>query len=143
MPITDYCKAPVVTVSPDQNGLEAVRLMRDKKLGSVVVTEKEMPVGILTDRDILMRITAEGRDASSTKIREIMTPNPVVVSEMVGIWQLIQIMKQHAKRRYPVISADGKLIGIITLDDLIELIGLEMAGLGQAISSELGYTVLL
>jgi CBS domain-containing protein len=143
MPITDFCNSPVVTVSPDQQVLNVIKLMRDKNVGAVVVTVQEKPVGILTDRDIVMRVTAEGKEASATRIRTVMTPNPVVVSEQEGVWGLIKIMKEHGKRRYPVVSGKGKLVGIITLDDLIGLIGVEMSGIGQAISSELGYTALL
>jgi CBS domain-containing protein len=143
MPITDFCNTPVVTISPDQQVLKAVKLMRNKNVGAVVITAQEKPVGILTDRDVVMRVTAEGREASTTRVRDVMTPNPVVISEEEGIWELIQIMKEHGKRRYPVVSGKGKLVGIITLDDLIALIGVEMSGLSQAISSELGYTALL
>jgi len=143
MPITDFCNTPVVTISPDQQVLKAVKLMRNKNVGAVVVTAQEKPVGILTDRDIVMRITAEGKEASTIRVRDVMTPNPVVISEEEGIWELIQIMKAHGKRRYPVVSGKGKLVGIVTLDDLIGLMGVEMSGIGQAISSELGYTALL
>ncbi len=143
MPITDFCNTPVVTISPDQPVLKAVKLMRNKNVGAVVVTAQEKPVGILTDRDIVMRITAEGKEASTIRVRDVMTPNPVVISEEEGIWELIQIMKAHGKRRYPVVSGKGKLVGIVTLDDLIGLMGVEMSGIGQAISSELGYTALL
>ncbi len=143
MPITDFCNTPVVTISPDQQVLKAVKLMRNKNVGAVVVTAQERPVGILTDRDIVMRITAEGKEASTIRVRDVMTPNPVVISEEEGIWELIQIMKAHGKRRYPVVSGKGKLVGIVTLDDLIGLMGVEMSGIGQAISSELGYTALL
>lgn len=143
MPITDFCNTPVVTISPDQQVLKAVKLMRNKNVGAVVVTAQERPVGILTDRDIVMRITAEGKEASTIRVRDVMTPNPVVIAEEEGIWDLIQIMKAHGKRRYPVVSGKGKLVGIVTLDDLIGLMGVEMSGIGQAISSELGYTALL
>ncbi len=143
MPIIDISNFPVVSAFPDQPVMDAVVLMRDEKVGSVVVVEHQRPIGILTDRDILMRITAEGKDASVTQIRDIMTPNPVVISEEKGVGEVIQVMKVHGKRRFPVVSKEGNLLGIITLDDLLVLLGAEMNGIGQSVSSKLGFTTLL
>lgn len=140
MPLIDFCKAPVYTIAPDKFAIEAAELMRDKKIGCLVVTEFEKPIGILTDRDLMIRVLAEGKDPSTTKIRDIMTSEPVMVPETVGVWELVQTMKKHGVRRFPVLAGDGKLVGMITLDDLIELIGDEMSGLGEAIASELGHT---
>ena len=117
--------------------------MRDQRVGGIVVTEQEKPAGILTNRDILIWVTAERKDASSTKVRLVMTPNPIVISKEKGVWELIQTMKSHGKRRYPVVDRIGKLVGILTLDDLIALMRIKMCGLGQAISSDLGYIAYL
>ena len=140
MPLTDFCSSPVITISPDEKVLAVAHLMRDKKVGSVIVTQQEKPIGILTDRDIVMRVTAERKDASAIKVRDVMTANPVLVSEETGIWELIQGMKNYGVRRFPITAGDGKLVGIITMDDLIELIGEELSGVGRAIASELGHT---
>ena len=113
--------------------------MRDRKVGALVITEEDRPVGILTDRDLVTRVITERKDPFSTRIRDVMTAKPIVVSEAVGIWELIQTIKKHSVRRYPVVSGDGKLVGIITMDDLIELMGAEMAGLGSAIAVEVGH----
>jgi CBS domain-containing protein len=115
--------------------------MRDKKVGSVVVTEQDRPIGILTDRDIVLRVMAKRKDPSTTKIRDVMTSNPIVVSEAIGVWELIQTIKKHGVRRCPIVAGDGKLVGMITMDDLIELMGEELSGLGRAIASELGHQI--
>lgn len=141
MPLADYCKFPVVTLSPERTVLEAAQMMRSSNVGSVVITEQDRPIGILTDRDIVLRITALNQDPSSIPVRDVMSRNPVVVSEDLGIWELIHMMKKHAVRRFPIVSGDGKLVGIITLDDLIKLMGEELSGLGQAIASELSHTI--
>ncbi len=141
MPLADYCKFPVAILSPDRTVLEAAQLMQARNVGSVVITDQDRPIGILTDRDIVLRITAQKKDASSIPVRDVMSREPVVVSEDLGIWELIHLMKKHAVRRFPIVSGDGKLVGIITLDDLIKLMGEELSGLGQAIASELGHTM--
>jgi CBS domain-containing protein len=131
----------VITISPDQKVLEAVDLMLDKNVGCVVVVEQDRPIGILTDRDIVLRVMANRKDAATTLIQEVMTPNPIVAPEAIGIWELIQAMKKHAVRRFPIVAGDGKLVGIITLDDLIELMGAELASLGRGIATELGHPI--
>ncbi len=142
MPLADFCKGPVITLTPEDKVFQAAQLMRDRKVGSIVVTKEDKPIGILTDRDILLRVMVEKKDPSATLIRDVMTPNPFTVPESVGVWELIQAMKKHSVRRFPVISAsDGKLVGMITMDDLIELMGDEMSGLGRAIAVELGHPV--
>ncbi len=138
MPLADFCKMPVVAVFPDETVEVAAKLMLDKKVGSVLVMEKDRPIGILTDRDIVTRMVAIGKYDSSTKVQEVMTKNLVSVPEGLGVWDLIQTMKTHGLRRFPVISGDGKLTGIITMDDIIELIGEEMSGLGKAVSYGVG-----
>jgi CBS domain-containing protein len=140
MPLADFCKAPVVTISPEEKVIHAAQLRKDKKVGSVIVVKEERPVGILTDRDIVTRVTADRKDASITMVKEVMTPNPVLASESVGVWELIQTMKKHGVRRFPIVTSDGKLVGVITMDDLVELIGEELSGLGRTIALELGQT---
>ena len=137
MPLTDFCKAPVITISPDQKVLDAVNLMMNKNIGCVVVIEQDRPIGILTDRDLVVRVMAKRKDAANTLVREAMTPNPILASEAIGIWELIQAMKKQGVRRFPIVAGDGKLVGIITLDDLIELMGEELADVGRAIAAEL------
>lgn len=134
MALSDFCKGPVITASPEQNVLHAATLMRDKKIGSVVITKDERPIGILTDRDIVMRLMTDSKEAFNTKIQEVMTKNPYVVPEGIGIWELIKMMKKYAVRRFPVVSGEGKIVGMITMDDLIELMGEELSDLGHTIS---------
>jgi CBS domain-containing protein len=143
MSITEFCKGPVITASPDDQVLHAARLMRDNNVGSIVVLEGGRPVGMLTDRDIMLRMIEHGSKWPEITVREVMTANPVTVNEQTGILELIRLMKKTAVRRFPVIDDGGKLSGIITLDDLIELLGMEMADLGNAVSFEVGHQKLV
>ncbi|HEX9756570.1 MAG TPA: CBS domain-containing protein [Nitrospiria bacterium] len=139
MALSDFCKGPVITASPEESVLHASILMRDNKIGSVVITKDERPIGILTDRDIVMRLMTDSKEGFNTKIQEVMTKNPYVVPEGIGIWDLIKRMKKYAVRRFPVVSGEGKIVGMITMDDLIELMGEELSGLGHTISQEVGH----
>lgn len=139
MTLASFCKGPVITASPDQNVRDVALLMQDNKIGAVVITEQEKPIGILTDRDIVLRVIISGSEPSGTKVRDVMTKNPYIVPEGIGIWELIKTMRKHAVRRFPIVSGDGKVVGIITMDDLIELIGAELSGLGSTLANELGH----
>jgi CBS domain-containing protein len=136
MPLKDLCKLPLITLSPEAKITEAAKLMQESKVGSVIITQDEKPVGILTDRDIVVRVIAPRKDPSTTPISEVMTRNVVVANESSGTWDVIQLMKHHGVRRFPVVSGSGKLTGIIALDDLIELLGEELSALGRAIWSQ-------
>ncbi|HSG05426.1 MAG TPA: CBS domain-containing protein [Nitrospiria bacterium] len=138
MPLSDFCKGPVFTVSPEDTAFRAGELMRDHRIGCLVVTKEDRPIGLLTDRDLVVRVMTERKDPLFTQVRDIMSMNPVVAAEGLGINDVIRLMKTHAIRRIPVVSGDGKLVGIITMDDLIGMMGTEMAGMGDAIIAELG-----
>ena len=143
MSLSEFLKAPVITASAEDSVLHAARLMRDKKVGSVIITNEEKLIGILTDRDIALRVVTDSKDPGTTKIRDVMTPHPFMVPEGFGLWELIQTMKKNGVRRYPVVSGDGKLVDIITMDDLIELLGAELSAMGSTIAFELGHEKLI
>ena len=143
MSLKELLKRPVITVFPDEGVMQAARLMREKKVGAVVVVEEHRPIGILTDRDIVIRVMTESKELATTTVRTTMTPRPITVPEGTGVWELIQTMKTHGIRRCPVVSEEGILVGIMTMDDLIGLLGNEMAALGSAIAFELGHEKLV
>lgn len=138
MPLTAYYKSPVATAREDQTVREAARLMQERNVGCIVITREDRPIGILTDRDIALRVVAEGKDPDTFKVKEVMTTNLITARDSIGVWELVELMREHAIRRMPIVSGEGKLAGIVTLDDLFELFAEEMFGLGQVIGSATG-----
>jgi len=111
--------------------------MHDKSIGTVVVVDGSRPRGILTDRDIAMAVAADGRRPSA-HVGEIMHSNPTVIQEDRGIFDAVKMLAERGIRRLPVVDGQGRLTGIIALDDVLMLLGSEMGHVASALSRELG-----
>jgi CBS domain-containing protein len=121
------CVRKVVTVSAAANVAEAAVLMREHHIGTIVVTDARdgtvVPVGILTDRDIVVETVASGLDPETVKVGEIAQRRLVTVTSDTSCSQVVREMAINGVRRLPVVNADGTLGGIVSLDDvLIELV---------------------
>lgn len=136
MALANLCRKTVVSVPPETPVVEAARLMEQKNVGSVVVVKGGKPVGLLTDRDMALRVMAKGKNPGATKVQEIMTKNPVVLKGNMGLFEALESVKRKGMRRFPVVNSKGKLVGIITLDDMIYLLGREMADIADIIEKE-------
>lgn len=136
MPICDYCLTEVVTIQPDETIAAAAALMRDQHVGCLVVVEGNRPVGILTDRDIVRGVLAEGRDVTQTLVNDAMTHELVTVQRQAGVFDAISLMCDEGVRRLPVIDDEGHLVGIIALDDLLLLLGTELVNLASISATE-------
>ena len=119
MKVFETMTPEVVTVGPDTPLAEAARLMRDNDIGPLPVSDDGRLVGMLTDRDITVRATAQGRDPSSTLVREVMTPELVCCLETDDVEQAADIMQRAQLRRLVVIDRTGRLLGIVSLGDIV------------------------
>jgi CBS domain-containing protein len=106
-----------VTLPLDAPLTEAARLMRDQEIGGVLVTQDGMLCGLLTDRDIVVRAVAEGRDLTGTRLAEICSAGIVTVSPDDDIGTALRLMLDRAVRRLPVVQ-DGRPVGIVSIGDL-------------------------
>lgn len=119
----------VVTASEDDTVLAVVERMRDLRVGCVVVTRSGRPVGILTDRDVALRVVADRRDAATTKVSQVVTYDPMVVELDADISSVTALVREHGVRRFPIVDPSGALVGIVTSNDLFVLVGRELANL--------------
>jgi CBS domain-containing protein len=106
------------SVTADSTVAEAARLMRDEDAGIVPITEGERLVGVVTDRDIAIKVAAEGKDPQSTKVSEIAATNLVTIDPQQDLDEALQLMAKHQVRRLPVVEEDGKLVGILAQADV-------------------------
>ena len=106
------------TVEPDQPVAEAARIMRDEDAGVVPVVEGGRLTGMITDRDITIRVVAEGKDPQSTNVREVASGDPVTVDPQQDLDEALRLMAQHQVRRLPVVEEDGRLVGILAQADV-------------------------
>jgi CBS domain-containing protein len=137
MSLERVCHREVVTVSPQSSLLEVARLMRSQHVGSVIVVEENRPVGILTDRDIIVKVVAAEKAPKAVRAYEIMTPNPALVNINYDPLDATQIMRDRGLRRLPVVDENRHLLGIMTLDDVLGLLGKEAANLAETVHTEL------
>jgi CBS domain-containing protein len=105
------------TVNADDTVLQAAQVMRDSDIGDVVVVEDGQVTGIVTDRDIVVRAAAEGRDADSTTVGDIATTGIEAIEPEANVDDALRTMREHDIRRLPVVK-NGRPVGIISLGDL-------------------------
>ena len=132
---------PVVTIAPDASIQEAARLMRMKKVGALVVVNARKPIGILTDRDIAVDVVAAGGDPATTLVSKVMHRNPRVLREDQGLFDAVKTFSGAGVRRLPIVNGAGTIKWIIALDDVLMLLGDEMAHISTALSRSLGRPV--
>ncbi|MFC6733457.1 MULTISPECIES: CBS domain-containing protein [unclassified Haladaptatus] len=125
----------LVSASPDTPVTELATQMRERTVGSVVIEEAGKPIGIVTDRDLAMKIVATGKDPLNMTAADVMNGNTVTVDIDAGVFDVCQTMREHAVRRLPVME-NNQLTGIITLDDIIVLLEDELHDLSEVIRSE-------
>ena len=126
MSIGEFCNRDVVIVHKGENALEAAKLMRQYHVGDVVVVtdkdDKKVPVGILTDRDIVIELVAEQVDPESVSVGDVMSDHLHIISESDELLDVIAQMRSKGVRRAPVVSKEGELVGILTLDDVLDVL---------------------
>ena len=117
MKISEIMTKDVISLSVDDTVEHAAKLMKQHNIGSIPVNTKEKIVGIVTDRDIILRCVAEGKDLKTQVVREIMTSNPVVGDENINVDDAARIMSERQIRRLPIVE-NNALVGMVSLGDL-------------------------
>lgn len=110
----------VYSVHPDSTVYEALKVLVDKNVGALIVAENGRCVGIFSERDYARRVVLKGRASRETTIREIMTADPITVSEHESIEECMYRMTDKRIRHLPVTDDDGRLVGIISIGDLVK-----------------------
>jgi len=118
--VKDVMVTDVVTIGPDVNVKEAVRVMNDFEIGCLIVVEDGKAVGIVTERDVLKRVVAEGRKPEETLVRDIMSKPPIVISPETSLEEAIETMFKHKIKKLPVVE-DEKLVGLVTFTDIARI----------------------
>jgi CBS domain-containing protein len=136
----ELCNREVVIAYRDTPLVEAARLMREHHVGSLVVVvnrlSERVPVGILTDRDIVVAVVAKEVDPRKLTVGDVAAAGLLAVHEKDGIPEALRMMRENGVRRLPVLTHSGALAGILTIDDLLELMAEELAGFARTIDRE-------
>ena len=125
MKIKEIAHRDVATISPESTLLEAARKMRAYDVGSLPVCHGDRLFGIVTDRDLTLRGTAEGRDPRAARVRDVMSANVLTCAETLEVRDAMNLMLEHRERRVVVVNEQRKPIGVISLRDLALVPGCE------------------
>ncbi|HEU4601919.1 MAG TPA: CBS domain-containing protein [Steroidobacteraceae bacterium] len=139
MKLQDVCALDVACCTRDTTITTAAKLMREQHVGDLIVIEgysERSPIGIVTDRDIVVEVLATGRDPSTTTVGDIMNSNVVVADESEDVSVALERMKMHGVRRLPIVGHEENITGVVSLDDLVKVHAQEAAALADVITKE-------
>ncbi len=126
MLLKDICTMEAVCCGRRSRALEAARLMRQHHVGDLIVVddpeEERTPIGIVTDRDLVLEVLGNGLDPATTEVGSLLHRTLVIANESEDTAQVIDRMREHGVRRMPVVSNQGGVVGIVTLDDLLRVL---------------------
>jgi CBS domain-containing protein len=116
--IRDLMTSNPCSIEADKPVAYAAKMMRDEDVGLAPIVEGQKLIGTLTDRDIAIRVVAEGKDPESTTVREVATTRLVTVDPEQDLDEALRLMAQHQVRRLPVVEEDGRLAGVVAQADV-------------------------
>jgi len=126
----------VVTAAPSDSLAAVAQQMERHNVGAVVIVENHRPVGIVTDRDLALQLGARGVPPR-TPVGEAMSTPATTISLDDGVFDTSQVLKESGVRRLPVVDEDGRLVGLVTLDDLLRVLSRELSNLTEGIQTEM------
>ncbi|WMJ07921.1 CBS domain-containing protein [Nitrosomonas sp. sh817] len=140
MSVGEICNREVIVIQRDEPVVEAAKLMRQYHVGAVIVIDKPngsaIPVGIVTDRDLVVEVLATELDEKVITVGDIMTPELFTVKESTATHDAIEFMRRKTIRRLPIVDDAGELVGILTLDDVLEILSEELLDLAKLVRYE-------
>jgi CBS domain-containing protein len=131
MSISKVCVRTVVTVRPEENVTAAAKRMQQYNVGALVVVEGKQPVGIVTDRDLVVRVLATEGTPQELEVRAVMSSHLVCVPEQTPLDYATNLMVGYQIRRLVVVNEARELVGIFALDDMLKLLGEEQGAIAE------------
>jgi signal-transduction protein with cAMP-binding, CBS, and nucleotidyltransferase domain len=135
MPIEDLARSEAVTAGPETPVTDLAATMDEESVGSIVITDDQTPIGIVTDRDLAVRVLGNTVDPTEQTAEDVMTTDLCTAEPGAGFYEAANLMAEHGIRRLPLCEGDT-LVGIITADDVTELLADEQQHLGEIIRAQ-------
>lgn len=129
----EICVRQVATIDPRASVVDVAKEMREQHVGDLIVVDRDdgraVPLGIITDRDVVLSVVANERDPRGLAVSEVMAPELVTAMEHEELAEVLRRMRRHAVRRVPVVDAMGSLVGVLSIDDALAEMSDELADL--------------
>ena len=126
--IREVMTSKLCSIDTDKSVAYAAKMMRDEDVGIAPIVEGDRLVGVLTDRDIAVRVVAEGRDPEQVKVTEVASRDVVTLDPQQDLDEALRLMAQHQVRRLPVVEEDGRLVGVLAQADVAQEAGDRQTG---------------
>lgn len=137
MTVGRICTREVDLVDSDESVQAAAQRMHARNVGTLLVVDQDQkPIGIVTDRDLTVRVLAEGLEAATTRVRQVMTASPQSVTEDTPIESALSTMRSGPYRRLPVVDSAGRLVGLLSIDDVLDLLTEEFGEIRRLLERE-------
>ncbi|HEY5603026.1 MAG TPA: CBS domain-containing protein [Gammaproteobacteria bacterium] len=138
--IGEICNRDVIITGRDTSITELAQLMREHHVGSVVITEQQnacnIPVGIVTDRDLVIELLSKEIDINSVTAADVMSADLITAQESSHVYDILKLMRGKGIRRVPVVNDENVLIGIVTVDDLLDVVISELDDIVNIVAIE-------
>ena len=143
MTIGAICTRKVITVDREIDIPVAARVMRDNHIGYLVVTDARsggsVPIGVITDRDIVVKVLAMDVDPHTLTVGDVMTPQPLIAANDDGIGETLRRMRQLGVRRVPVVGPGGRVSGVLSIDDVVDHLVGQLSDVSGSMRNELQF----
>jgi len=137
MTVGRLCVRAVDVAEPNESVQVAAQRMHSRNVGTLVVLDpSRKPIGLVTDRDLTVRVLAEGRDGSQVTVDEVMTQDIRAVDEDCPVEAALEAMRAGPFRRVPVVDKKGKLVGLLSIDDVLDLLAEEFQSIRRLLNKE-------
>ncbi len=138
MTVSQVCQRQVDLVDLDESAWTAAERMHQRAVGSLVVLNRErQPIGIVTDQDLVVKVIAAEKAPRTTRVRDIMTAPVKSVGEAASLKWALALMRDAEIRRLPVVDAGGRLVGILSLDDVLAHLAIEFHDIGRILDQQM------
>jgi len=136
MDVAGLCRYRPVAVGPGADLVDAAKLMREHHVGFLVVTDGSGPLGVITDRDIVLEAVAAGIDPHTVTVRDAMSTDPLTLTADTPLEQALDDLRVAGVRRAPVVDAGGRLAGVLSIDDVVDHIALQLGAVAGSLRHE-------
>jgi CBS domain-containing protein len=133
MPLRNIVRKDLITCAPEASITEIAQLMERRDVGAVLVVEGKLPLGLITDRDLVLRCLTKTEDVSLLSAEEVMSAPVETVSDEDGIYDVVKKMRKAGIRRVVVVNALGEAAGLLSFDDVFELLAEEIGSMKEVI----------